>query len=261
MGLGLLMFGEACESLAYEIGFWMQGLEDPNYPLDETASLTREICGHLRSLAIMVLLSKGNSDRFHHNLIRSGRLRLAYLQRVVREGAVEQHDFVCGVFDPLVDAIAAGEIALAQQLAGIVPHDHRPGHEYEDDHCYAQIIGRLLQGRQADAEASALLARMEAYLGDPDDARISICRALVGSDQAAFDEAFTAFLDARTKAIKADEARGELAEPPVLAQRAVYVDGLAMLRLAEMRGFGTDPDHLYCPSMARQPMVEPYPVV
>jgi Immunity protein 49 len=255
------MFGEACESLAYEIGFWMQGLEDPSYPLDETASLTREICSHLRSLAIMVLLSKGNSDRFHHNLIRSGRLRLAYLQRVVREAAVDQHDFVSGVFDPLVDAIAAGEIRLAQQLAWIVPLDHRPGHEYEDDHCYGQILGLLLQGRQADAEVSALLARMEAYLGRPDDPRVGVCRALLGSDQAAFDAAFNAFLDARTRVIEADEARGELAEPPVLAQRTVYVDGLAMLRLAEMRGFGTSPDHLYCPSMARQPMVDPCPEV
>src|SRR5882724_2850537 len=255
------MFLDDCEDLAYEIAFWTQGLEDPAYPLGEVGGLTREICSHLRSLGIMVLLSQGKSDRFLHNLMRSGKLRLAYLERVVREGQLQEHDFVSGVSEPLFDAIAAGDLALAAQIADAAPAHHRPGHEYEDDHCYARALRCLLQGRQADADVAPLLARMEAFLGDPDDVRIGICRALTGTDQLAFDEAFTAFLEARTKAIEADEARGELAEPPVLAQRLVYVDGLAMLRLAELRGFATDPDYLYCPSLARQPMVEPYPDV
>lgn len=252
------MFRDDCEDLAYEIAFWMQGLEDPDYPLGELGGLTREICSHLRSLGIMVLLSQGKSDRFLHNLIRSGRLRLAYLNRVRHEGRLDEHDFVSGICEPLLDAIAAGDLELAAQLGAAAPGAHRPEHEYEDDYCYARIVGCLLQGRQSDAVVLPLLARMEAYLGDPDEARIVICRSLVGTDQVAFDVALSAFLDARTKAIEADEARGELAEPPVLAQRMVYVDGLAMLRLAELRGFRADPDYLYCPSLARQPMVEPY---
>ena len=253
------MFRDDCEDLAYEIAFWMQGLEDPDYPLDELGGLTREICSHLRSLGIMVLLSQGKSDRFLHNLIRSGRLRLAYLNRVRREARLEEHDFVSGICEPLLDAIAAGDLQLAEQIAATAPGELRPEHEYEDDYCYARVLRCLLQGRQSDADVLALLARMEAYLGDPDEARIVICRSLTGTDQPVFDVALTGFLDARTNAIEADEARGELAEPPVLAQRMVYVDGLAMLRLAGLRGFRTDPDYLYCPSLARQPMVEPYP--
>ncbi len=69
------MFAEYCEDLAYEIAFWMQGFDEPSYPMDELGRLTRDLSDNLRSLAIMVLLSKGKVDRFHHNLIRSGRVR------------------------------------------------------------------------------------------------------------------------------------------------------------------------------------------
>ena len=254
------MFADECEPLAQEIAFWTVGLENPDYPLAETGSLTHEICGHLRALAIMLLLSHGKVDRFHHNLIRSGRLRLSYLRRAAAEDP-EEHNYVSAVSEPLFDAITAGDLALALQIANAVPAHFRAGHEYEDEHCFAQAVGHLVRGRGSEGAIAPLLGRIEASVGDPDDSRILICRALVGQEQADFDDAFDAFLAARTRAITADEARGELAEPPVIARREVYIEGLAMLRLAELRGFRTDPDYLYCPSLARQPMVTPYPEV
>ena len=75
------MSAEDREELAHEIAFWMQGLDKPLPPLDEHARLVRQLCEQLRALAIMVLLGTGNSDRFHHNRIRSARLRLAFLRR------------------------------------------------------------------------------------------------------------------------------------------------------------------------------------
>ena len=253
------MFADYCEDLAYEIAFWMQGYDEPTYPLGQLGGITRELCSNLRSLGIMVLLSHGKVDRFHHNLIRCGRVRCVFLDRIARERAIGEHDFVSSVNEPLFDAIAANDLALAHRIAQTSPSDFRPGHEYEDDYCFTQLVIRLMDVGQNQVEIAALLARMEAYLGKDDDTRLLLCRALAGADQAAFDEAFNAFLDARDKAITEDEERGQLEEPPVMAQRHVYIEGLAMLRLAGMRGFATEREYRFCPSLARQLMVEPYP--
>jgi len=253
-----MSLAEDVESLAYELAFWIQGIEDADTPIDEMAKLAHEVSGNLRSLAIMLLLSKGKVDRFHHNLIRSARIRLAYLERVHREGAFEQHDFVASVCDPLFDAVAAGAIELAIQIADLSPTQPRPGHEYEDDHCYAQAMQLLIRGRSADAGVAPLLRRMEDFLGDPDDARIGLCRALTGTDQQAFDEAFLAFLETRTQQIEEAQVY-ELEEPPLLAQRAISIEALALLRLAQMRGFDSELEYQYCPSIARIPMRTPYP--
>jgi hypothetical protein len=253
------MFSEACEDLAYEVVFWRQGMDDPDYPLAHLGALARELSTHLRDLAIMVLLSKGKVDRFQHNLIRSGRVRLSYLNRIAREGALDDHEHVASVCEPLFDAIAAGDGALAQQLARAAPSAFRPGHEYEDDFCYAQVIHGLLLGGQAQADIAMHVQKMAAYLDGRADARLGLCQALMGTDAQAFEQAFADFLSARAQAIDEDVARGQIEEPDVLAQRLVYVEGLAMLRLAQARGFKTEREYVFCPSLARQALIAPLP--
>lgn len=254
------MFADQIDDLAYDIAFWMQGLDNPACSLDELSTLSNELCEKLRTLAIMVLLSKGKADRFHHNLIRSGRVRCAYLERVHREQAFEQHDFVAGILAPLFDAVAAGDFALAQRMASLSPQAFRPGHEYEDDHCYAQIIFRLIQGPQADAGIPPWLARLAELGRGDDDPRVRVCTALLSRDADAFADAFDALLRARQDEIDAGVARGEIEDPVVMTQRLVYIDGLALLRLAQARGIATESEYAFCPSLARRPLVEPCPV-
>ena len=100
-----------------------------------------------------------------------------------------------------------------------------------------------------------MLIRMEA-LEYSDRSRIKILRALTTTDQAAFDKAFKFLLSARTKTLKEDDAGDELI---VETQSKIYVEGLAILRLADMRGFTTETKYKYCPAIARLPMVEPFP--
>ena len=48
-------------------------------------------------------------------------------------------------------------------------------------------------------------------------------------------------------------------DPEIVAQRQVFVEGLAILRLAERRGLTTQAEYQYCPSLARVPMRTPFP--
>jgi hypothetical protein len=254
-----MMLAEYGKLLSYDIAFWMQALTNPAYPLDELGKLTLELSTKLRALAIILLLVEADTDYFCHNLMRSGRTREVYLRRTRDAGLLDDHHRASGRYEPLLDAIASGDWALAGRIAAASPTEWRPGHEYEDDFCYAQLLHRLIGAGAPDAELAALLDRFEQYLDGSTSPRLDVCRALVTHDQAAFDAAFESLLADRTAVITRDVARGRLEEPPVVAERQVFVEGIAILRLAERHGLATAADYPYCPSIARAPMTMPFP--
>jgi len=247
------------QPLAYEIAFWMSGLTDPEYPVEELGTLSLELSSKFRALAIMSLLVKADSDLFYHNLIRSGIARETYLQRLKSEGIDQDHHLASGRYEPLIDAIAADDMALALRIVDLSPTEWRKGHEYEDDYCYAQILHRLAQEMPPEHEILLLLEQFESYLEGEPSARLDVCKALVERDQDAFDETFDALLDEQEAKIAADKAQGQMEDPVVIAQRQVFIEGLAILRLAEGRGLTTQLDYRYCPSLARVPMRAPFP--
>jgi hypothetical protein len=105
----------------------------------------------------------------------------------------------------------------------------------------------------------AILQRYQGWLGALSSPRLDTARTLASRDRAGFDEAFDWLLDARAAEIEANRERGQLETPEVEAERRVFVEGLAVLRLAEMRGLATQREYRYCPSLARVPMQAPFP--
>ena len=247
------------EALAYEVAFWMQGVFDPNYPIGQLGKLSIEVSEKLRALAVITLLVKAESDFFHHNLIRSGRSRLAYLQRTRREGIEADHFRSSGWCDSLMDAIAAGDLDLARQIDSFSPGEFRDGHEYEDDYCCAQILQRFIRKPCPEDEIPPLLARLEAYLDGKANGRFDVMKSLAEKNQAEFDAAFASLLLERDVRVAVDKERGQLEEPHIVAQRLVFVEGLSFLRLAEFRGLTTEPEYQFCPLLARAPMTTPFP--
>ena len=82
------MLERAVEPLAYETAFWLQGVEDPTYPLPDLGKVALEVGERFRALAIIALVTAGSVDGFCHNLIRSGRVRLRYLRRGLIANAI-----------------------------------------------------------------------------------------------------------------------------------------------------------------------------
>lgn len=245
-------------TLAYEVAFWMQGLIDPEYPIEKLGKLSLDLSDEFRAMAIMVLLVKADSDRFYHNLMRSGFARKTYLRRLKQEGIDKDHHRASGRYEPMLDVIAARDLELARHIAEFSPTEWQRGHEYEDDYCYAQILHRMIQETPPDRQILQFLEQFEAYLGGESSVRISVCRALAELDQGAFDEAFDALLDEREAKIMAEKERGT-EDPLVMPNQVVFVEGLAILQLAKTRGLVTQSDYRYCPSLARVPMRTPFP--
>lgn len=254
-----MKLGDYAEPLAYETAFFLQGLANRDFPLEELGGLALDLAKKFRTLAIIVLLTKGDPDLFYHNLIRSGRSWLAYLSRIRETTPVVDHHWCSGRYDPFLDVVAAGDLQLARQIAVLSPAEFRRTHEYEDDYCYAQILYRFVQEIQAPGTVEPFLARWAQFLERQSSERLRVCRALNESKQSSFDEAFAELLDHREMKIESDKARAQSEDPDVIAQRRVFVEGLSLLRLAEVRGLRTEGEYQYCPSLARSAMRKPFP--
>lgn len=243
--------------LALDAAFWMEAVKDPDTPIDQLGDVCLDVEKKLRAIGSILLLTRGNTDGFLHNLIRAGKAWEVFLARCRRE-APEDHNFCAGLFQPVLDAVAARDRSLATQLSTLAPDSFRAGHENEDDFAYARVLRGLLTGTAPENELVPILERC-ADAGDSMSAvRADVLRALLVRDAGAFHEAFGGLLAIRETKIADDRARGQVASPVVRAERRLYVEGIALLNLAEERGVPTELDYPACPSLARVPMVRPF---
>ncbi|HEY1755872.1 MAG TPA: Imm49 family immunity protein [Bryobacteraceae bacterium] len=241
----------------YGTAFWMAGIYNPEFPFNQMGELASDVCRNLRTLAISILSVHGKVDGFYHNLIRSGRVRERYLTRCVGEGHLEDHHRSSGWYSAFIDTLAAGEFDLARKIADLSPGDFRPGHEYEDDYCYVQLIHGLIGAEKRPAQD--LLGEFEAYVEDEANARLDVVRSLLEKSQANFDESFAGLLQDHQRQIDAEIEAGRFEDVHVNADRRIFIEGLAILRLAEKVGLQTQEEYLFCPSVARLPMLVPFP--
>jgi hypothetical protein len=245
--------------VSYDIAFWMTAFENPDYPLDQLGNVSIDVQAKLRAAAIMVLLTKGDSDAFFHNLMRSARCRMAYLQRLQDAAVSNAHHQASGRVDGILDAVAASDFPTARAIVALSPTAWRQGAEYEDDFCYAQVLHGLLAPQVDRNRLDGLFARAETVIAGQADARLSVAKAIYDRSQPAFDESFEALLAGRTAQIEADKLRNKIEEPIMMANRQVYVEALALLNIAVRLGLVAQQEYLYCPSIARLPMQKPFP--
>lgn len=250
---------ECAEAIATDIAFWMEGIIDPGYPMDKLGQLAFELGTKLRALGIILLVTKADSDGFQFNLIRSGRAWRTYLKRAQAEQAQEDHHFCTGRSDPLVDCIATGQFDLALEISGLLPNAWRKGHEYEDDYCFGRLLQILCMPLVDKTLAEPVIRQWETYLDDDDSPRLAVIQSLLNQDQDDFNERFQDLIFNYHAEIEKNKQRGQLEEPHVIAQRRVFVEGLAILRLAEKQGLATEREYDLCPFLARLPRTRPLP--
>lgn len=226
--------------------------------------LVNRLCGHYRSLGILMLLNTGDSDPFFHGLIQSAVARRWYLDRCRAEGCLAEPARRASFVDPFLDAVAANQLPLARDIAGRSPDEWMEGHEYEDDFAYARALFDLVApaGEDRTAALEATLSRFAQSLEGGSDPRLDVCRALAARDQALFDDAFA------TLGAERERRLAEVADPKrdsILAQdydfepnRRIWVEGLALLRLAVERGLRTASEYAGCPAIARRYDYSPF---
>lgn len=201
-------------------------------------------------LALCEMLTRVRTDRFQVYLCKSALIRVQF-QRLVASGRTFDASTVCSSRSfSFVDAVSAGQLVLAVELARLAPDQHLPRAEYEDDFLLQRFMQKRLLNLHAgeDHDFQALLERWEQVVTGEHAPYLDVCRALVDLDADAFHEALLAAIEEhrRDSRQKDDDARR--------TDGAVFMTGLALLRLAELGGLSTQREYPNVPHMARLPV-------
>jgi hypothetical protein len=209
--------------------------------IDHTATqrIALAFCTSMRRAAIAALMRSGRTATFRRRLQRSGSAYLYYLARPAGDTPRTS------AASPYLDAVAAGDLATADQIALLSSHLWSANDEYEEDFLYYEFLMVHAIPAAPIVRASALLDRWEACLSGSEDARLPICRALIGHDATEFDSALLDYLGARER-----EQREQLAtlEPEAAATEAsISIEGIALRQIAARSGLAITAEHPQVP--------------
>ncbi|QDE87501.1 hypothetical protein BHS06_00255 [Myxococcus xanthus] len=208
----------------------------------------------LHLIAVATLLVDGNPQGFFLNLCRMGE-NGRRVQRLLADRGLPPPPARRNT--PLLGALAAGHFPLAEAVAASAATQWQQGAEYEDEFLWAAALQHLT--RTPSAPLESILVPLEKVGQEPYASRVAMARALVSRDAAAFAEAFAAAcLD---HGIVTEKRARSLATPVTsfAPHRFVWLEGLALLRLAERAGIAPgDTGFRYCPPLARVPMTATY---
>jgi hypothetical protein len=241
----MLRFDEdAFEDLAAEVGFCLDNLRHPDCELKYAGRFYELAAECLRAHAILRLLFDAKGDKFSNDLVMSGQARRAFLRRC-RAAGYTNYYAARSRTGSLFDAIAGNDFGLAAEIAHLSPDEFRPGDEYEDDFYYQLYLGVSVSAPESGR--AAILERFAAAAGD-NNTRLQVCQALEGHNSAAFAEAFENLLLERKREIAADGAAKE--DLTVAIGTKIFIEGVALLRLANRSGIPIAPEYAMCPAMA-----------
>jgi hypothetical protein len=148
------------------------------------------------------------------------------------------------------DAIAGGYWEAARDIARWSRTSHNPNREHEDDFLYVMFLMQRYFGRPHGADAAALdvfdreqasrLERWRVVLEGAPDPKLDLCLALQAKDRDAFQQALLEVGEKRQRDLQVKEATGKLLPELALWLKPVWPEGMALMRLAERDGLGSD---------------------
>lgn len=229
--------------------------------LNEIGDLCEQISHQYRSLAICKLLIDGDTDGFYHDLIRSAKTRIYYLSRCHNENYLIANSYMVGSrSEPFFDALVANQFGLAAEIASLALKEWSPDDEYEDDFYYTHFLHRyILFDPEMENDLKVIFENFEKSLKGTANARLKVCEVLLTKDQQAFDVSFDKLLNERKVQIEQEQLTALGEEMTFQTERHIFIEGLALLRIAENAGLPTQKEYLYCPSLARLPIKMPFP--
>jgi hypothetical protein len=239
-----------------ELGKILQRFQ-PRVDRDTLLSQLDTVTRDFHIIAVATLLVDGNAQGFFLNLCRAAE-NWRRLLALLRSRKLPPPPTTKTV--PLLAALAAGHFELADALATAPTAEQIQGEEYEDEYLWAIILRHL--ARQTPSPASTVKPLLTQLLKTNKKEyanRCDMALALLTKDAEAFTQAFE---KARLEYELQTEKKAANFATPVTSfapHRFLWLEGLALLRLAERVGFVLEAaDYKYCPPMARVPMTAKY---
>ncbi len=214
-----------------------------------------------RRLALCALLSEADTQGFFVHLCHSAHARLHLLRRQGEGLALEPLYRCASKAFSFVDALAAGQLPLAADIARLEARSHEPSVEYEEDFLFHHFLHQLTLALHTGAtpDLPALLDRWQSVIQEDRSAWLDVCRALLERRADAFNEALAEVVSERSlffqRLTRDDGPNDELRR----TEGAIFMNGLALLRLAELSDMETWREYPTLPRLARFPPGRPSP--
>ncbi|MFP2926891.1 Imm49 family immunity protein [Pyxidicoccus sp. 3LG] len=221
-----------------------------------------KLCSELRRLGCGALLASYDTERFGRCLFCAADLYLQLLEGKAGWPHLDPYDMARSRGQPLLDALAIGDWGLAARVGRSMEPRWREGLEYEEDFCFFEclpLLATLAAGQPpADAALQDSLDRMRRATQGIDYPRLGVLEALVQVDAEHFEEALLPLI-AEHKAEVARQRKSGLGDAVFLRTEAhVFVEGIALVRLARALGLRTRSQYPLIPPAALKPLPGPF---
>jgi hypothetical protein len=242
-----LILPEIQESLLFFAG---------GYRMDETGNIFDKLSECFQILAICHLLETGDIDQFRENLVRSGHARRYFLRKSREEGNIRDNHLALSRTDAFLDSVVAGHLELAKEIADLSVQQWEPDWEYEDDYYYLRILHNMVRNpeEKSGAQFEELITRFEKSLEGGSSPRLNVCRALLVDNQDDFIVALNELIEEKQELDdqqRSSKVEADLSDFTFWPRSFVSIEGLALLKIAEIVGFQIDDDFPLCPRIAR----------
>lgn len=246
---------ELLEELLCSLGMYIEIAEAQRSNVT-AGEVCNRISNYYRSIAVCWLFLYADAELYGQMLINSALTRKFYLTYCAKEGKLEEAAQRVSFIGPFFDAIAVNEFQLASEISSISPTKWFKRYEYQDDYAYAMFMQNIVKYGVTDrSKLEPFLSEFEVSLEGNKDIRLDLCRAMCELDQASFDEALDELINQH------EEYYNKLADPSSLSSltlgqnfepnRWLFIEGLAILRIAEKIGLSVEQSYKFCPQIAR----------
>ena len=250
--MSILELSITLDNLTEEIADGMQALREEG----PDSGRVLEVCSRFRQLGCGLLLADLDTDGFQHSLYRSAHLYLWLLEQRDTHSELDAYYLCKSQAQPLLDALALGQLELARRIGRKMMPSWAPRMEPEEDfHYFDLLAGPLLEQHQDEG----MLARFEHSLQGDASARFDAVGALVRRDEEGFWQALSSLTREWEEGIEEDCNSGSVEPSFEQTEAHVFIEGLALVRLAESRGISRRERLPFIPSEAFQPVSEPFP--
>ncbi len=200
------------------------------------AKLAQEAASFCRQAGCGELLAKMDTSAFFQALIQSASIYLDLLRRRQECSERDQYYLARSKAAPFFDAVAAQATELVNRMLPLLTRDWMRRMEPEELFYYHVTLS-YLAGGSGDVEGA--MQAFERSLDGGESERFNATRALVTGDADAFNAALKAIIEQRCKALEAERKSG-LFDPYFHRTEAhIFVEGIALVRLARRRGLQT----------------------
>jgi hypothetical protein len=204
-----------------------------------------EMCAGIRRAGCCSLLMDADAELFHQCLSVSANAYAYFLQQISSDEQVVSRG------TPFFDALACNDFRAAREIAERSTASFKRDLEYEEDALYFRFLFELLFLEDPTESGTTLLAEYARVIEEQPDPRLEMGYALLERERTRFASAIEGLIERHEASIAELAERYGLPDERLSTEGKVFIEGLAMLRVAERLDIPTERHYPLIPSLAR----------